>query len=319
MRDININNHVNTDSGLAAEAAPFPHVGWGFIGRDRFRAYAAQYIVDGIGHNQWVEFIADGPREQLYAELAAMPALSERIGAGGIGVTPASQFYTFLPGTQVVDPDQAAAAHIAAIGEALHNGYAGLRTVVDATALARTPQQRDALARQEFLLDRAMTVLPFSSLCAYDVGQLGAHAAGELICLHPEVRAQAPSFRLHAAAGASFALSGDIDAAGDALYSIVLERIWSFTDDDPVVIDTQGLAFITPRQLCGLNRYARADGRHVLLRADRGVVARLGDLLDLTNVALVPPGRHPKALIRNAEGRVDRTPEISVPTLGQHV
>lgn len=310
---------LSAQVSLAADRALLPHVGWGFGERGQFRAYAAQYILDGIGHNQWIEFIANESPEQLHTELASMPGLSERVDAGGIGATPVSQFYRIGSGAHVIDPHSAVANYVVAVGKAIHHGYAGVRIVVDATALARTAQHRDALARHEFLIGQTMALLPFASLCAYDTGQLGDDAANELLCLHPHVDGKAPSVRLHAAPGTSFALTGDIDAASNALYTTALQRIWSLSADDPVIIDAQGLEFITHRQLCTLDQHARTDGRHVLLRTDQRIVARLAGLLDLTNIAGLPLRRHAHARTGLTERRAGCTPVVSVPTLEHDV
>jgi hypothetical protein len=52
--------------------------------------------------------------------------------------------------------------------------------------MARTPEQRDALARLEYLVDPEMAARPYAALCGYDTGQLST-AAAELVCLHPFV------------------------------------------------------------------------------------------------------------------------------------
>ncbi|WP_459970479.1 MEDS domain-containing protein [Mycobacterium sp. MUNTM1] len=292
-----------TPAALTSSAGlvPFTHVGWGFGHREQFWAQAAQYILEGLGHNQRIEFVADGSREQLHAELANLPGLSERIRVSGIGVTPIAQFYGVLPGTQVMDPGLAVATCVAAVDKATEDGYSGLRVVVDATALARAHRQRDALARFEFLVSQQMAVLPFSSLCAYDRGQLGDAGAEELICLHPQAGPQPPRLRFHPVPGGSFALSGDIDAASDALYTATLHRIWSLTDDDPVTIDASDLEFITHRQLCTLDDCARTDGRRVIVRTHQPIPARLAGLLNLSNVDV--------AALPQADANTEPTPQ----------
>lgn len=104
--------------------------------------------------------------------------------------------------------------------------------VADATAIARRPQQREALSRFEFLLARAMASRPFSALCAYGSSQIGT-GADELICLHPDGGSGGPRFGLYPEPGAAFALAGELDAANDELYLTALRRIWSLIDDGP--------------------------------------------------------------------------------------
>jgi anti-anti-sigma regulatory factor len=278
-------------SAVVASAAgllPCAHVGWGFKDRAEFRARAGEYIADGLADNLWVEFVGAGSREQLRAELATMRAIAGRLNDGGIGVTPATEFYAIASGSDIVHPKNAVATWTAAVENAVEEGYAGLRVVTDATALARRLDQRDALADFEFRLEQQMTVLPASALCAYDTSQL-ADDANELICLHPFVSHKGPTFRLHAEPGAAFAVSGYIDVANDKLFTTALQRIWALNTDDPLIIDAQGLEFVSHQHLYAIDHYARIDGRNVVIHTEQRVVTRLGGLLGLTNVRVVAP------------------------------
>ncbi|MGH3967427.1 MAG: STAS domain-containing protein, partial [Mycobacterium sp.] len=131
-------------------------------------------------------------------------------------------------------------------------------------------------------------VQPFSALCAYNTSQLGS-AAAELTCLHPFVGDEGPSFRLYAQPGVAFALTGQLDAASDEVFTTTLHRILALTRDNPLIIDAQGLEFISHRQLCTLDHCARADGRTVVLRTNQRVPTRLASLLKLSNVRVEPP------------------------------
>ncbi|VBA60300.1 hypothetical protein LAUMK191_05451 [Mycobacterium attenuatum] len=281
--------------GVVASAAglvPFGHLGWGYRARAQFLTRAAEYLLDGRRLNQWVDYVGAGSRDQLRAELAAMPTIADLLDSGGIGVTPVTEFYTFRPGSDVVDPERAVAQRVEAVGKALADGYSGLRAIVDCTAVARTPAQRDAFACFEFLIDQQMAVLPVSALCAYDTSRL-REGAGELMCLHPYVGQHAPGFRLYAAPGSSFALTGEIDAASEPTFAAALHRTWPLTGDDTLVIDARELSFISHRQLDILDRCARSDNRIVVLRTDQPVPARLFSVLDFTNVRLEVPTDDP--------------------------
>lgn len=279
-----------TRQGVVASAGgliPFGHLGWGYRDRAEFRARAAEYILDGLRQNQWIEYVGAGDPDRLRAELATMPEVADRLDADGIGVTPVMEFYTFRPGTDVVDPEAAVTDRAAAVEKATADGYTGYRAVVDCTAVARTSEQRDAFARFEFLVDQKMAVLPVSALCAYDIGRLPDDAAG-LICLHPYVDPRAPGFRLYAAPGSHFALAGDLDARSDGAFAATLRRIWPPNGDDTVVVDADGLEFVSHRQLDLLDRLARADDREVVLRTRQPVPARVFSVLEFTNLRLEP-------------------------------
>ncbi|KZS78856.1 hypothetical protein B4U45_13790 [Mycobacterium persicum] len=159
---------------------------------------------------------------------------------------------------------------------------------MDCTAVARRPDQLDAFACFEFLIDQKMAVLPVSALCAYDTGQVRNDAA-ELMCLHPYMGPHGPSFRLYAAPGCGFALAGEIDAASESLFAATLHRTWPLTGDDTLVIDAQGLEFSSHRQLDILDRCARSGNRDVLPRTDQSAAIRLFGVLDFARVRLELP------------------------------
>jgi hypothetical protein len=265
---------------------PFGHLGWGYRDRAEFLARAAEYIADGLEHNQLIAYVGDSTPDELHAELAGMPAIGERLG--DIRVIPTKDHYVYRPGGDVVDAKRCLERYVWNAKQATANGYTGLRAVSDVTPVARTAEQRAALTGLEYLVDQKMAVEPFSALCAYDTSQLGL-AAAELTCLHPFVGKDAATFRLYAESDADFALAGDIDAGSHDIFTTVLRRTWPLTGADTLVIDAKDLEFIGHRQLCTLDQWARADGRKVLLRTGQRMPTRLVGLLDLTNVRVESP------------------------------
>jgi anti-anti-sigma regulatory factor len=279
---------VTRQHGVVASAAglpPFGHLGWGFGDRAEFLARAAEYLADGLRYNHFVAYVGEGTRDELRAELAAMPAIGERFG--DIEVNSIKDHYVYLPGSDVIDAKRCAANYVVAAQQVIANGYMGFRGVGDVTSVARTPQQRAALTTLEYLVDQKMAVQPFSTMCAYNTSRLGS-AADELTCLHPFVGEQTPTFRLYAQPGADFALTGEIDAASDETFTTALRRTWPLNIDNTLIIDAQGLEFITHKQLNTLDQRARADGRKVVLRTVQPIPTRLAGLLELTNVRVEP-------------------------------
>ena len=96
----------------------------------------------------------------------------------------------------MVDPDAQVRAYAAATGAALAADFTGLRVVAEATPLVRTPEQLDAFARYEPMIDGYMVTHPFSAMCAYDRRILDESAIAQLACLHTSTNAPVP-FRLH--------------------------------------------------------------------------------------------------------------------------
>ena len=267
---------VATAGGLI----PFGHLGWGYHDRDEFRLRAAEYIADGLAQHQWVEYVGAGSREELRAELATLPGLAD---ISGIKVTPTLEFYNVAAGSDIVDPQIAVATRVAAVETAIQRGYTGFRAISDVTPVAGRPEQRDAFARFEFLIDQKMAAFPVSALCAYDLGQLDGDASS-LICLHPLASRSAPNFRLYAHPGTGFALAGELDAATDHAFSTALQRVWPLASGDTIVIDAHDVEFIGHRQLAILEHCGRADGRRVVVQTKQPILARLAEMLELTYV-----------------------------------
>jgi MEDS: MEthanogen/methylotroph, DcmR Sensory domain len=266
----------------AAGLVPFGHLSWGYYNRTEFAERMGEYLADGVAANQRIEFVGDGSRNALCGVLADI-GFSDGVRSGRIRVTPAEDTYEFCPGSDAVDADAAVMELVAASEQAQIDGYSGLRVVNDVAALLRTPEQRNAWTSFEYLIDQKMAVLPLSALCAYDLASLGP-TAGELICLHPFAPEDPVAFRLFAEPGVSFALAGELDAADNEAFLTALRRVWRLQPPGPLVIEMRGLYFITHRQLRELDELARVDGRAVVLRTQHGVVARLAELLDMTNV-----------------------------------
>lgn len=271
---------VDTAAGLV----PLGHLGWGYRTKSEFLSGAAQYIADGLSHHQWIQYVGPGSADELRADLEAMP-----VDTRDVTVTPATEFYGVEDLGDVVEPDVALGLRAATLDEAIDSGYSAVRIVADPSLVNARPEQRDAFARLEFLIDQRMADSPITALCAYDITQLG-DAAGELICLHPIVGPQSPTFRLYAEDGADFALGGEVDPASAAAFSTTVQRIWPVAGGDRVVVDVGALTFISHRELLILDDVARRDGRKVVMRGSSPVVSRLVPLLDLTNVTLEPAG-----------------------------
>ncbi|WP_305788096.1 MEDS domain-containing protein [Symbioplanes lichenis] len=187
------------------------------------------------------------------------------------------------PAGSVIDPEAGLAAYAEATDRARAEGYTGLCVAADATALVRTPAQLEAFARYEFLVDRYMRDHPFTAMCAFDRGELGADVTTELACAHPD--SQAP-FRLYAdrpdRSGA--ALAGELDADTLTWFEHTLQRCDLAPAGGELRLDGSALTFIDHQSLLSLDRYARGLGATAVLRTPFASARRMAELLELTAV-----------------------------------
>ncbi|MHC8507157.1 MEDS domain-containing protein [Pseudonocardia artemisiae] len=189
----------------------------------------------------------------------------------------------------VVQPHDQVRAYAEATTDALASGFTGLRVAAEVTQLVRSPEQRDAFARYEHLIDRYMTSEPFSAMCAYDRSELGSAAVAETACMHPNATEGAAPFRLHAATDAAAALGGEVDLLGLDLFVRAAGRVDLVPDGGEVVLDASELTFIDHRGLLALANLARRLGVTVVLRTSLRTAHRLVDLLGIQGVRVERP------------------------------
>ncbi|WBB71805.1 MEDS domain-containing protein [Micromonospora sp. WMMD1128] len=246
-----------------------------------WHARTVEQVTVGLaaGEQVWVV----GPEEPgaVTRRLGSVPGFDAALGRGTVRLFATGDAYRH---DRAVDARRQVRAYARATAEALAAGHTGLRVVADATALVRDAARRDAFARYEHQVDRWMRHRPMSAVCAYDRRALGDAAVAELACLHPESNADVP-FRLHAGDGdAVVALGGELDQTHHALFAAALDR----ADPRPVagrlVVDAADLRFVDHRALLRLRDHARRHRAAVVLRTRRPAVARLVELLGLTEV-----------------------------------
>jgi hypothetical protein len=261
-------------------------VGWRFSSRQDFLARANECVADALERGDWIEYVGDAPREQLRAELAALPAGDRLMARGGWGVSPVDDFYRYR-GDDVVDPQQSVEARVKDIDHALSAGFAGLRIVADATAVLRRPEQVDAFARYEYLLDQAMTTQPGSALCAHDGARVKRDASAGLACLHPVTGPDPVPFNLYAEAGADFSLAGQLDSACRPLMARTLARIESYLSGPQLVVNGGHLEFIDHRALLDLADLAvRIGADSVVLQTNLRSAKRISEVLGDSRIAV---------------------------------
>jgi hypothetical protein len=261
---------------------PSRHESWQFVGRQDFRVKANEHVLESLAREQWIQYVGDAPDHQLRDELAALPAGDRLMARGGWAVFPVGDFYRYRNGDRVVDPQRSVAARVADVEQALTAGFTGLRIVADATAVVRSPEQVEAFASYEYLLDQAMTALPASALCAHDRARVDPNSASGLACLHPVSGPDPTPFSLYAWRGADFSLAGQLDVGSRELMAHTIARIESYLAGPQLVVNGDNLEFIDHRAMLDLADLAQRIGadRLVLrtkLRAARRISEVLGD------------------------------------------
>ncbi|SCL25229.1 MEDS: MEthanogen/methylotroph, DcmR Sensory domain [Micromonospora nigra] len=259
---------------------PYGHLCWAYDDPAEFHARAEQFLRAGLTAGRRVWFVTPDRPEPVLERLHAAPGFTDALRDGAAEVIALGSAYAT---DAVVDHTNQVAAYLLATREALAAGYSGLRVVADATPLVRTPARRDAFARYEHRIDRAMRQEPFEAMCAYRRAELGDRAVAELACLHPQHNVESLLFRLYAAPpGQGHAtLAGELDLTTHQLFRTTLERADLEPTDGELVLHAADLHFLDHRSLVHLREYARRRGATAVLRTSHAAAARLAALLDL--------------------------------------
>lgn len=268
----------------ADPSGEFGHIGWAYQDHDEFRCRAAEHLAIGLNLGQRAVYVGEGGPTAIRAGLSAAGLGAD---ADDVDIKAVPEHFQFRAGGDAVDARCMAERYAAAAIAAIADGYSGLRIVIDVTPMVRTSEQREAQAALEFLGDRRIATLPVAALCGYNIAELGDAAAG-LLCLHPGAGPASAPFQLYSqpAHRNSIALSGNLDAASEALFATTLQRILPLLPRDTLDIDARELEFVGHRQLFLLDRYCAAHDRVAVLRNNRPSVHRLFDLIGFHNIGI---------------------------------
>ncbi|MGH3996936.1 MAG: MEDS domain-containing protein, partial [Pseudonocardiaceae bacterium] len=267
------------------------HVCWAYDGHGEFRSRAVEFLADGLAQGQRLCYVASGDEAALWDDLWGddhrgndlwgLGRWDEARRSGAIQVQ--SLEATYRRGA-VIEPVGQMQAYAAATEEALAAGFNGLRVAADVTPLVRTPEQLDAFAHYEHVVDRYSTSWPFSVMCAYVRAELGEETIAQVACMHPNANQGATPFWLHTSTHAAAALGGELDLASRCLFPLALDRAELRPTGGELVIDAQGLSFIDHRSLLALAEHARRRAATAVLRTSLPTVARIIKILDLKDV-----------------------------------
>lgn len=250
------------------------HVCCAFDDAADFRVRAGHFLEEGLDRGEQVWYVGVRELAVLEDEVRQFPGMETALRGGRAKAVSLDLAYST---GSVVDPLDQVRAYSAATERAVAAGFTGLRVAADATALVRTPEQLDAFARYEHLIDRYMLTAPFSAMCAYQRSLLGEESIAALACMHPDASPDASPFWLHAATGAgcAAAIGGELDLATRDLLELALCRADLPPHDGELILDATGLTFIDHRSLLQLIKHARRGGHRLVLRTTHPGPSRL--------------------------------------------
>lgn len=146
------------------------------------------------------------------------------------------------------------------------------------TDIVRTPEQQDAVACYEFLLERYTSRRPLSAMCTYRF-ELG-DAVTQCVCMHAAVPVGLTPFQVFARDDGAVGLLGEIDLSCQVAFERALEQVQPAPDDSSLIFDMSAIRFIDHRALLALDAYAQSQVP-VIVRSPPPIVGRIADLMGL--------------------------------------
>lgn len=265
----------------ARDLGPHDHCCWAFSEAADFHARAAEFLADGLRLGLKLLYMGSGPVDELARHLHGLDGLDALLASGRLVLSSLDEEYA---AGACVDPP-AQVAHFGRLAdEAVAEGYAGMRAAADVTALVRTPEQLDAFARYEHLVDRHMASHPVSGMCGYDIRAVGAKVVEQLACLHPLASSGSAPFRLFDAGLGRLGLAGEFDHWSLELLDTTLDRIPPVDGSGALAVDVSAVEFADHRLLFALARHAERRGVRVDLVSPPPMLERVASMLDVPGV-----------------------------------
>jgi anti-anti-sigma regulatory factor len=264
------------------------HLCWvhgdGLDGLDH-RAQLTEFFIEGLERGLQVAYLGAGNVEELREYLDRLIDVGPLLTREALRII---SFDEIFRAGKPVDPAEVMKKYAAATQEALGGGYQGLRISADVTDLVRAPEQQDAFARFEFLLERYSAQHPLSALCEYRL-ELG-DAVTQFACMHAAVPAGLTPFQVFACDDGAVGLLGEFDASCQAAFKRALQSIQPAPDDSKLIFDMSAVRFMDHRALLALDSYAQKCPVPVVVRSMPRVVRRVARLLGLEHLASVRTG-----------------------------
>jgi anti-anti-sigma factor len=241
------------------------HVCWSYRSDEEHCDFLVEFFNAGLAANERLLYFA--PPDQLEATVPELAAAGIDVDAlvecGALSIDDVDRAYLFEGALQ---PDVRLAGHALLVGQALRDGFAGLRVCSEVVPLLGTDGVCDEWCSYEIRADLLISRLPSIVVCACDLRQARPEVASDLHAvhsLHIGTQANGSPFRLHAGRG-GLSLSGEVDASS-------AERVRRWLSDalrdmpDPV-IDVEGLEFIDAAGMWALLDSAHAHPEGLRLR-----------------------------------------------------
>jgi anti-anti-sigma regulatory factor len=250
-----------------------------------YRPRLSEFFREGLERGLRVAYLGQGNAGELREHLGRLVDVDPLLTRDAVRVISFEEVYG--PGELVV-PAEVIERYAAETQEALDDGFQGLRISADVTDLVRAPEQQDAFARCEFLLERYSSRHPLSAMCEYRL-ELG-DAVTQFACMHAAVPAGLTPFQVFACDDGAVGLLGEFDQACQVAFDGALQRIQLAPNDSGLVFDMSAVRFMDHHALLSLDSFAEACPVPVFVRSMPPIVRQVARALGLEHLGHLGTG-----------------------------
>jgi anti-anti-sigma factor len=219
------------------------HVFWSYASDAEHRDFLVEFFQAGLAANERLMYLA--PPGQLQATLSELAAagldVDSLLERNALRVNDLDEAYRI---DGALRPDVHLAGHALLAGQALRDGYSGLRVCSEIVSLLGSDHACDEWCSYEVRADLLISRLPSIVVCACDLREARPAVMSDLHAVHSLHTGTPPCpspFRMHAGPEGLF-LSGEIDASSaDKVGRWLAEAL---PDMPEPVVDVEGLEFI---------------------------------------------------------------------------
>jgi anti-anti-sigma factor len=241
------------------------HVCWSYRSDAEHRDFLAEFFKAGLAANERLMYVA--PPDQLQSTLSGLAAAGMELGplldSGALHLEDVDDAY-LIDGS--LRPDVHLAGHALLVGQALREGFDGLRVCSEIVPLLGSDGICDEWCGYEVRADLLISRLPSIVVCACDQRKARPQVMTDLHAvhsLHTGAPACEPPFQLHAGPG-GLLLSGEVDASSaDRVGRWLTEAL---PDLPEPVVDVEGLEFIDAAGMWALLDSAHAHPAGLCLK-----------------------------------------------------
>jgi anti-anti-sigma factor len=246
------------------------HVCWAYASDAEHRDFLVEFFQAGLAANERLLYFA--PPEQLHATLS-------ELADAGMDIDSLLERQVLrvdnLDEAYLIDgelrPDVRLAGHALLVGQALRDGYSGLRVCSEIVSLLGSDGASDEWCGYEVRADLLISKLPSIVVCACDLRRAPPTVMSDLHAVH-SLHIGAPTchspFRMHAGPE-GLLLSGEVDASSAGRVGRWLAE--ALPDMPEPVVDVEGLEFIDAAGMWALldSAHAHPEGLRLVGTSER--------------------------------------------------